>query len=81
VVFAFTGAQRTPFYEKGRSGQAPFSRHSLVRAMRWGSGGKDARFLNKLRRLLSKAEEADRKLIMHMAQKMARPNARRAASN
>src|SRR5882762_605121 len=47
----------------------------------WGSGGKDARFLNKLRRLLSKAEEADRKLIMHMAQKMARPNARRAASN
>lgn len=47
----------------------------------WGSGGKDARFLNKLRRLLSKAEEADRKLIMHMAQKMARPNSRRAASN
>jgi hypothetical protein len=47
----------------------------------WGSVGKDARFLNKLRRLLSKAEEADRKLIMHMAQKMARPNARRAASN
>ena len=47
----------------------------------WGSAGKDARFLNKLRRLLSKAEVADRKLIMHMAQKMARPNARRAASN
>jgi len=47
----------------------------------WGSGGKDARFLNKLRRLLSKTEEADRKLLMHMAQKMARPNARRAASN
>jgi transcriptional regulator with XRE-family HTH domain len=47
----------------------------------WGSAGKDARFLNKLRRLLSKAEEADRKLIMHMAQKMARPTARRAASN
>ena len=47
----------------------------------WGSGGKDARFLNKLRRLLSKTEEADRKLLMHMAQKMAPPNARRAASN
>jgi len=47
----------------------------------WGSGGKDARFLNKLRRLLSKTEEADRKLLMYMAQKMARPNARRAASN
>lgn len=23
---AFTGAKRKPFYEKGRSGQAPFSR-------------------------------------------------------
>ena len=49
--------------------------------MAWGSGGKDARFLNKLRRLLSKTEEADRKLLMHMAQKMARPNSRRGASN
>jgi len=33
--------------------------------------GKDARFLNKLRRLLSKVEEGDRKLILYMAQKMA----------
>jgi hypothetical protein len=37
----------------------------------WGSVGKDARFLNKLRRLLSKADEGDRKLILYMAQKMA----------
>jgi transcriptional regulator with XRE-family HTH domain len=37
----------------------------------WGSSGKDARFLSKLRRLLGKANEADRKLIMLMAQKMA----------
>jgi transcriptional regulator with XRE-family HTH domain len=37
----------------------------------WGGAGKDARFLSKLRRLLSKADEADRKLILHMAQKMA----------
>jgi transcriptional regulator with XRE-family HTH domain len=37
----------------------------------WGSTGKDARFLNKLRRLLSKADEGDRKLILYMAQKMA----------
>src|SRR6266852_5577862 len=28
----------------------------------WGSSGKDARFLNKLRRLLGKAAEGDRKL-------------------
>jgi len=38
----------------------------------WGSSGKDARFLNKLRRLLGKADQQDRKLILSMAQKMAR---------
>ena len=37
----------------------------------WGSSGKDARFLNKLRRLLGKASEQDRRLILQMAQKMA----------
>src|SRR5216117_281956 len=36
----------------------------------WGSSGKDARFLSKLRRLLGKANEQDRKLILHVAQKM-----------
>jgi transcriptional regulator with XRE-family HTH domain len=38
----------------------------------WGSSGKDARFLNKLRRLLGKSAEHDRKLVLLMAQKMAR---------
>jgi hypothetical protein len=37
-----------------------------------GSGGKDAKFLNKLRRLLGKANEQDRKLILYTLQKMAR---------
>ena len=37
----------------------------------WGSSGKDARFLSKLRRLLGKSSDEDRKLILHMAQKMA----------
>lgn len=37
----------------------------------WGTSGKEARFLNKLRRLLGKADEGDRKLILYMAQKMA----------
>jgi hypothetical protein len=32
----------------------------------------DARYLSKLRRVLGKSDENDRKLIMHMAQKMAR---------
>jgi hypothetical protein len=38
----------------------------------WGSEGKDAKFLNKLRRLLGKANEDDRKLILYTLQKMAR---------
>ena len=37
----------------------------------WGSTGKDARYLNKFRRLLGKTEESDRKLLLYMAQKMA----------
>lgn len=37
----------------------------------WGSAGKDAHYFNKLRRLLSKIGEGDRKLVLHMAQKMA----------
>ena len=38
----------------------------------WGSSGKHARFLNKLRRLLGKIDEEDRKLVLHMVQKIAR---------
>jgi hypothetical protein len=38
----------------------------------WGSSGKDARYLSKLRRLLGKAAENDRKLLLHMTQKMVR---------
>lgn len=43
----------------------------------WGSTGKDARYLNQLRRALGKAEKKDRKLVMYMAQKMARPKSNR----
>jgi hypothetical protein len=37
----------------------------------WGSAGKEARYLNKLRRFLSKSDETDRKLLLQVAQKMA----------
>jgi len=36
----------------------------------WGSKGKDARYLNKLRRVLGKTDDEHRKLVLHMAQKM-----------
>ena len=42
----------------------------------WGSKGKDARYLAKLCRLLSKTEERDRRLLLEMAQKMARETRR-----
>ncbi len=38
----------------------------------WGGSGKDARYLNKLRRVLGKADEHDRNLVLLMAQKLAR---------
>jgi transcriptional regulator with XRE-family HTH domain len=37
----------------------------------WGSSGKDAEYFNKLRRLLGKTSERDRKLILFTAQKLA----------
>jgi transcriptional regulator with XRE-family HTH domain len=41
----------------------------------WGSTGKDARWLNKFRRFLSRMEESDRKVLMSMAQQLARRKA------
>ena len=38
----------------------------------WGSSGKDARYLIKLRRLLSGMKEDDRQLLLFLAHKMAR---------
>jgi transcriptional regulator with XRE-family HTH domain len=37
----------------------------------WGSSGKEARLLNKFRRLMGRIEEGDRRLLLYMAQKMA----------
>lgn len=37
----------------------------------WGTTGEDERYLIKLRGLLGKVGEGDRKLVLHMAQKMA----------
>ena len=46
----------------------------------WGSRGKDARYLHKLRRLMGRADEEHRKLMIYMAQKMAQPRAGRSTS-
>lgn len=36
----------------------------------WGSSGRDARTLDRFRRLMSRADEADRSLLLFMAQRM-----------
>jgi transcriptional regulator with XRE-family HTH domain len=73
----FARALEVPLYQLFYHGEEPpklpnLSERNSSDDIAWGSGGKDARFLNKLRHLLSKMEEADRKLLLHMAQKMAK---------
>jgi len=70
-------AFEVPLYQLFYEGEEPPKLPNLPKRkssddIAWGSTGKDARYLDKLRRLLGKAAEDDRKLVMHMAQKMAR---------
>ena len=70
-------AFEVPLYQLFYEGEEPPVLPNLLKRkssseIAWGSSGKDARFLSKLRRLLSKTGEEDRKLILFMAQKTAR---------
>jgi len=69
------GALEIPLYQLFYEGEEPpklphLLKHNSPDDTAWGSTGREARYLNKLRRLLSKTEEGDRKLLLHMAQKM-----------
>jgi transcriptional regulator with XRE-family HTH domain len=69
-------AFEVPLYQLFYDGEEPPNLPNLLKRrssdeLAWGSSGKDARFLTKLRRLLGKADEQDRKIILLMAQKMA----------
>jgi transcriptional regulator with XRE-family HTH domain len=80
-------ALEVPMYQVFYDGDKPPELPNLPKRktsddIAWGSTGKDARYLSKLRRLLGKTEEANRKLILYMAQKMAGGKSRRpGASN
>ena len=68
-------ALEIPLYQLLYDGEEPpklpnLLKHNSPDDTVWGSTGKEARYLNKLRRLLGKTEEGDRKLLLHMAQKM-----------
>jgi transcriptional regulator with XRE-family HTH domain len=69
-------ALEVPMYQLFYDGEEPPKLPNLPKGKSsdesaWGSSGKDARFLSKLRRLLGKSNEQDRKIILLMAQKMA----------
>ena len=61
------------FYDGDKPPALPnLLKHKTSDDIAWGSSGKDAKFLGKLRRLLGKAKQEDRKLILYTLQKMAR---------
>jgi transcriptional regulator with XRE-family HTH domain len=69
-------ALEIPMYQLFYDGEGPPKLSNLPKressdGIVWGSTGKDAQFLSKIRRLLGKTNEQDRKLILLMAQKTA----------
>ena len=71
----FARALEVPLYQLFYEGEAPpqlpaFSKRRIVTSPPWGDSGKDARTLSKFRQLLGRADENDRRLLLHMARKM-----------
>jgi transcriptional regulator with XRE-family HTH domain len=78
-------ALEVPLYQLFYDGDEPPKLPNLLKRktsddIAFGSSGKQARYLHKLRKCLSKAADTDRKLIMAMAQKMATGSSRRASA-
>ena len=73
----FARALEIPMYQLLYDGEKPPEAPNLRKKKNageyaWGSSGKDARTLTKFRRLLGKAKEGDKKLLLFIAQKMAK---------
>src|SRR6266481_6217744 len=60
-------------YDGDKAPEAPIASNG-DRSPKWGLGGREARYFQKLRRQVSKMNATDRKLLLHMVQKMARGN-------
>jgi transcriptional regulator with XRE-family HTH domain len=76
-------ALEVPLYQLFYEGEEPPKLPDLVKSktsedIAWGSSGKQAAYLHKLTKCLGKAEDADRRLILAMTQKMAAGRHRRA---
>ena len=81
----FAHALEVPMYKLFYDGEEPPKLPNLLHRKTsgdviWGSSGKQAAYLTKLRKCLSKAADADRKLIMVMAQKIANGRNRRVSA-
>jgi transcriptional regulator with XRE-family HTH domain len=69
-------ALEVPLYQLFYDGEEPPELPNLPKRKSaddivWGASGKEARLLNKFRRLMGRIEEGDRRLLLYMAQKMA----------
>jgi transcriptional regulator with XRE-family HTH domain len=75
----FARALEVPMYQLFYDGENPpkpiLPKTKSADDVAWGSKGKDAIWLAKFRRLLGRAEESDRKLLMSIARKMAKSKA------
>jgi transcriptional regulator with XRE-family HTH domain len=69
-------ALEVPLYQLFYDGEEPpphlphLAKAKTAAEMAWGSSGKDAVVLTKFRRLLGRIEPSDRRLLLHIAQKM-----------
>ena len=76
TIEKFARALEVPIYQLFYDGDKPpelpnLPKRTTAADIAWGTTGKDARFLTKLRRLLARTAERDRKLLLSMAQKIA----------
>jgi len=68
-------AMEVPLYQLFYDGEEPpvlpnLPKRKSADDIAWGSSGKEARLLGRFRRLMSRIEEGDRRLLFFMAQKM-----------
>jgi transcriptional regulator with XRE-family HTH domain len=68
-------ALEIPLYQLFYDGEKPpelpkLLKHRTSKEIAWGSSGKDARFLNRLRRALSRVDWKTRRLLLDIAQRM-----------
>jgi transcriptional regulator with XRE-family HTH domain len=72
-------AMEVPLYQLFYEGEEPPKLPNLPKRqtaddIAWGHSGKDAKLLGQFRRLLGKTDERNQKMLLYMAQKMARTN-------